>query len=257
MKRSAFKSRNLSLLSLAAVYLILVVYHLISEAFVMENQIDLLIIMLPFILLGSVLDFILSRNTVLSKNYKAITQLLPLGVFLLFAASFLLEIANRPNYDAFQYIFWIFISTPFFMATYHKEGHKRRMIYSLLGTAIVFAAYLHLTTLTDKLVEGSGIIVYIITYFSMLYAASSLVKFPYISTILGALNAIALLVLWKNPVTEVAKLHGWDYEIALHFEYICMISLLVSILLTLISVIKKPIGNSVVQVNKTDQQIIN
>lgn len=250
MRKSDFRSRNLSLLSLAAIYLVLVVYHLISEAFVLENQIFLLSIMLPFLLLGGILDFIVSRNTVLPKNYRTFTQLLPLGVFALFGASFLLEAADRPDYECFQFILWIFLSIPFFIATYRKEGHKNRMIFSMLSTALVFAAYLYLTTLTDELVEGNGIVVYLITYFCMYYSASGFHKLPFISTILGTLNAIALLVLWKSPMTDAAKLYGWDYDIALNFEFLMMVSLGFSIMLSLLSVIKKPIAEPVAQVNK-------
>lgn len=237
-KKSTFILRNLSAFIFITIYLVLFLIFIFLEGFIPEVQLDMLLTIAPFILLGAILDYIASKNNVLSKDYKIIAQFLPAGVFILYGLTKILELAGREPIDLFNYLIFLFISVPFLIISYNKAGHKNKMIYSLIGTGLVAASYLYLTTITKELNEGTGLVIYLISYFAMFYAASSLRKMPYLSIILGAANASILLLIYKFPVTATAKTYGWDYDIAQNFEILMIEFLILSILICLLSVIR-------------------
>ena len=113
------------------------------------------------------------------------------------------------------------------------------MISSLIGTVLLGAAYLQLTTVTNELEEESGLIVYLICFFLMFYAASGLKQLFFINIILGFIDGAVLIFLWKNPVTYNSKLHGWDYEIAFQFELLLLITFIICIIICLIDALLK------------------
>lgn len=244
-KISAFVLRYLSTLVFIAIYLVLFIFHMFLEGFVPEIQLDMLLTMVPLILLGVILDYIVNRNNVLSNGYKLFTQILPAGVFVLIGLSSIFEIAGREKVDLFNYLVYLFLTVPFFIVSYNKTGHKNKMIFSLIGTGLVAAAYLYLTTLTAELNEGTGLVIYLIAYFSMFYAASGLRKMPYLSIILGAANASILILIYKFPVTDTAKTYGWDYDIAQNFSILMLEFFVLCILICLLAVIRDKQGEEV------------
>lgn len=231
--------RNLSLFTFIAVYLIIALALLFLESFQWETQWNVITTLFPFFVIGAILDFIVSRNHDLQMGYLIFAQLLPVCIFLLFGISVMLDIIERPPIDAFNYIIWIFIAVPFFLTSYFRDNYRRRMIASLIGTGLVGAVYLQLTTITDELDEGNGLIVYLICIFLVFYAASLFKNVFYIGIILGLIDAIILIFLWKNPITAMSKLHGWDYDIAFHFELLLLANFLICILICLITVLIK------------------
>ncbi|HWT27640.1 MAG TPA: hypothetical protein VN131_06845 [Mobilitalea sp.] len=239
MKRSGWIQRNLTTLIFIAIYLGMVLIHLFLEAFIPIVQFDLFTTMLPFIIFGVILDFILSRNNTLTKSYKMVAQIIPAGVFVLQGISTINMASGRDDIKAFNYLIWLFVVVPLFIASYQKEGHKYRMIFSLIGIGLIAVVYLYLTTITDSLDEGSGAVVYFISYFCMIYAASSIRRLPYLGTVIGAANAIALLWLRYFPFTTDAKSHGWDYDIAFSFELLIILSILACLFIRFIAVFQK------------------
>lgn len=238
-KKSKIIQRNMSLFTIAAIYLIVAIILLFLESFQLDTQLNVITTLAPFFLVGAILDYIVSRNTGLSTMYKIIVQLLPAGIFILFGLSVLLDIAGRNPVDAFNYIVWIFIALPFFISSNFKDNYKKRLLFSLIGTGLVGAIYLHLTTITDELNEENGLMVYLICFFLMFYAASVFKNLSYMGAILGALDAAILIFLWKNPITENAKIHGWDYDIAFNFETMIFLTFILCILICLLNVIIK------------------
>ncbi|MHB8131136.1 MAG: hypothetical protein ACYDEX_19320 [Mobilitalea sp.] len=235
-KKSLVIQRNFSTITLIAIYLIMVVTHLFYDSFVLEDQLILIITMLPFIMIGLILDFILRRNLALNKSIRIVAQLLPSGIFGMQLISTFLIYAEKEPSDLFNYLIWLFLALPFFIASYNKEGHKHKMISSLIGAGLIAVVYLFLTTQTDLLNEGSGAIIYFTSYFLMLYAASGIRKLPYLGIVLGVLNTVALLWLRYMPVTEDAINHGWDYDIFTNVELLIMGTLLLCILIRFLEV---------------------
>lgn len=231
--------RHLSLFTFIAIYLVIAIVLMFLESFQLETQWNVITTLIPFFLLGVILDFIVSRNHDLQMGYLIFAQLLPTGIFLLFGISVILNIIDRPPIEAFNYIIWLFIATPFFITSNFRDNYRRRMISSLIGAGLVGAVYIQLTTMTDELDEGNGLIVYLVCIFLMFYAASGLQKLFYINLILGFIDAAILVSLWRNPVTEASKLHGWDYDIAFQFEMLLLANLIICILICLIDVIIK------------------
>lgn len=234
-KKSEIILRNLSLFTFLAIYVVLAVTLLFLEAFVAETQYYVITTLLPFFLLGLILDYVVSRNKVLLKGYKIFTQLLPAGIFLLYGLSQLLRLAGRPHSAAFNYLIWLFIAAPFFIAGYQKEGNRSKILFSILGTGLMAASYLYLTTKTRQLDGGSGFVVYMICYFMMFYAASGLPRLAYLGVVFGFMNAVVLLLLWKYPVTQTARLYGWDYDISYNFELLMLTTFILCILVCLIT----------------------
>lgn len=238
-KRSGTVRRNLSLFTFIAIYLVIAIVLLFLESFQWETQLNVITTLIPFFLLGVILDFIVSRNHDLQKGYLIFAQLLPTGIFLLFGISVIVDIIGQPSIDAFNYIIWIFIAIPFFMTSYFRDNYRKRMLTSLIGTGLVGAVYMQLTTKTDALDESSGLIVYLVCIFLMFYAASRLKKMFFIGLVLGAIDAIILIFLWKNPVTDMSRLHGWDYDIAFQFELLLLTNFIICIMICLTSVLIK------------------
>lgn len=229
--------RNLSLFTFIAVYLVIAIVLLFLESFQSETQWNVITTLIPFFLLGVILDFIASRNHDLQRGYLVFAQLLPTGIFLIFGISYLLIIIEKPPIEAFNYVIWLFIAAPFFITSNIIDNYRIRMISSLIGTGLVGAIYIQLTTMTDKLEEGNGLIVYLVCIFLLFYAASGLKKLFYINLILGFIDAAILVFLWKNPLTEASKLHGWDYDIGFQFELLLLANIVICILICLINVL--------------------
>lgn len=236
--KSNFLQRNLSAAILIGIYIIFVITHLISEGFLMELQVDLLLTLVPFILLGTILDFVISRNHMLQKGFKTLAQLFPAGIFAMFLISIYFTSEDN-KFSIFKYFVWLFLTLPFFIASYKKETHKQKLKFAFIGTALVAILYLYLTTKTNELDESYGAIIYFVSYFSMLYAASGIHKLPYLGTILGAINAGLLYFFMINPVTQNASIYGWDADIVVEFEAMIIITFVICVIIQIISVILK------------------
>lgn len=240
--------RNLSASIFLVIYLVMAVLFLLLEGFQADSQLNLVTVLLPCILLGILLDFIISRNTLLNSGQRFFTQLLPSGIFILYFIMILLRTAGRSLPDYYNYFYYLFISGPFMIVSYQKHGHKNRMIYSLIGTVIVFAFYLYLTTKTENLDKGSGLFIFMIAYFMMFYSASVIRKLPYLPILLGLINTAVLWYLYQNPVSPNGLPHNWDYDYLLYFEYIMLGIFAVCILVRVLEVfINKPDTHKVTQ----------
>ncbi|MDF2485030.1 MAG: hypothetical protein K0R46_1198 [Herbinix sp.] len=79
--KSEFIRRNLSAVSLIAIYVITVMIHLFADSFILINQIGILVTMLPFILLGLVLDFILRHNKTIDNGIRLLAGIMPAAIF--------------------------------------------------------------------------------------------------------------------------------------------------------------------------------
>jgi hypothetical protein len=236
-KKAGVLRRNLSLFTFIAVYLIIALALIFLESFQWETQWNVITTLVPFFIIGLILDFIVSRNHDLQNGYLIFAQLLPVGVFLLFGISIMLSIIDKPPVDAYNYIIWLFVALPFFITSNFRENYRKRMLSSLIGTGLFGAVYIQLTTITDELNEESGLIVYLICIFLVFYAASGLKKIFFIGLILGLIDAIILIFLWKNPITAASKLYGWDYDIAFKFELLLLANIIICILICLIAVL--------------------
>lgn len=225
--------RNLSALVFLLIYLIVVVIHLVSDSFILENQISLIIYLAPFVLIGLSLDYILRRNNTMNTAYRIVIKLLPLGVFLMILLSSL-ELFDSPDMPAaFENLFWIFICLPFFLASYQKDDVRRKLLHSLIGTGAIAAIYMFLTTQTDALDKKYGAVLIIISYFLLLYTASGIKRLQYIGLFIGCLNAVILLLLRYIPITQNAVSGGWDIDIASKLDmlliFTCVFCILVRI----------------------------
>lgn len=230
--------RHMSLFSFIFIYLIIALILLFIEFFQWETQYNVITALIPFFILGAILDYIISKNNQISKPTKIIAQILPVGIFVLFGLSIFLEILGKPSADAVYYLIWLLIAFPFFISSNYKDNHRKRTLYSIIGTGLMTIVYVYLTTITDNLHEGYGLVVYLISFFLMFYAASAFYNLFYIGAIMGAINSLILILLWKNPISEKAKIIGWDYDIAFNFELMIVITFILCILLSLINVIK-------------------
>ncbi len=231
--KSTFSQRYLSTITLIAIYLIMVIIHIFYDSFILTDQLVLIVTMFPFIIIGFILDFLFRRNQTKDKTIRIFAQLLPAGIFGMQAISTVLSYAGEDSVSLFNYLIWIFLSLPFFIVSYNKEQHKSKMLYSIIGAGLFAAVYLFLTTQTDQMEEGSGAVIYFISYFLMIYAASGIQKLPLLGTALGILNAVALLWLRYAPTAETVKSRGWDYEIFSSIEFLLVGTFLVSVLIRL------------------------
>ena len=73
-KKSHILIRNMSLFAFIVIYLIIAITLLILESFQWETQFNVITVMIPFFLLGAILDYIISRNNQVGKFYKIIAQ---------------------------------------------------------------------------------------------------------------------------------------------------------------------------------------
>lgn len=229
-KKAAFLPRNLSAVSFVFIYIAMVINHLIDDSFNLTDQLSLIIVMLPFFLIGMALDFILRQNKTLTVWVRVVVQLLPLGIFLIQLLSTISLYLGLTSLDLFNYLIWLFIALPFFMASFEKDGLRLRMIRALIGTGSIAIAYIILTAQTDVLNKNYGATVYFISYFFMIFAASGIRQFPYFGVLLGILNAAALLVFRYFPITAGAKEYGWDYDIFGKVETLIMVTFTLCIL---------------------------
>lgn len=232
-KKSGLVRRNLSLFTFIAVYLVIAIVLVFLESFQWETQWNVITTLIPFFLLAIILDFIVSRNHDLQMGYLIFAQLLPTGIFLLFGISVMLTIIQRPPIESFNYIIWLFIAIPFFITSNFRDNYRRRMLSSLIGAGLVGAVYIQLTTMTDELDEGNGLLIYLICIFLIFYAASGLKKLFYINIILGFIDGLILIFLWKNPITNMSKLDGLDYNIAFQFELLMLANFIICIIICL------------------------
>jgi hypothetical protein len=233
--------RNLSLFAFIAIYLVIATVLLFLESFQPETQGNVITTLFPFFLLGIILDYIASKNHDLSKGYLIFSQLLPTGVFLIFGISIILDITGRPPIDALNYIMWLFIAVPFFITSNIRENYRRRMLTSFIGTGLIGAVYIQLTTKADELDKENGLIVYLICIFLIFYAASGLKKLFFSNIILGFIDGALLIFLRLNPITYKSRLYGWDYDIAYQFELLLLANFIICIILCLIKVLKEEI----------------
>ena len=229
-KQAAFLIRNLSAVSFVFIYIAMVINHLIDDFFVPADQLSLVIIMLPFFLIGMALDFILWQNKALPAWVRVVAQLLPLGIFLMQLFSTITIYLGLTSLDLFNFLIWLFIALPFFIASYGKEGLRSRVLRALIGTGCFIIVYIILTTQTEVLNKNYGATIYFISYFFMLFTASGIKKFSYLGAVLGILNAAALLLLRYYPVTAGAKEYGWDYDIFGKVETLIMVVFVLCIL---------------------------
>lgn len=231
--------RNISLFTFILIYITIAAGMIFLESFQWETQWYVFSTLAPFFLLGAIFDYIVDKNNELSKGYKIFSQLMPSGIFLLYGISVILNITERPPIEAFNYLIWIFVAVPLFVISNFKNNYRNRMFSSVIGTGLVGAIYLHLTTITDELDEGNGLIVYLICIFLMLYAASGYKKLFFIGALIGLIDAAILIFLWKNPITDKAKLYGWDFDIAFKFELLLLATFTLCILISLLSTINQ------------------
>lgn len=236
--KAAFLPGNLSAISLLLVYVVMVVNHLIGASFDPADQLGLFFIMLPFILTGMALDFILRRNKTMTAGVHIAVRLLPLGIFLMQLAGTVMMYLDMTSPDIFNYLIWLFLALPFFIASYEREGQRQRSIRSLIGTGAVIIAYVYLTTQTDVLDRNYGALVYFMSFFLMLYTASGIKKAPYLGTAVGILTAVALLLLRYFPVTAGAREYGWDYDIFGKAETLIILTFVLCILIRLYEAVK-------------------
>lgn len=222
--------RNLSLISFVLIYLIISTTLIFLESFQGETQWNVFSTFAPFFLLGIILDYLVSRNQELTTGYKFLSQLLPSGIFLIYGISLITDIIGRPPIEAFNYIIWLFVAVPLFIISHYKDNYRRRMFSSILGVGFVGAVYLHFTTITDELNKDYGLMVYLICLFIMFYAVSGVKKIYYLSSIIGLIDAIILLYIRKHPITDKAKVYGWDFDIAYNFEMILLTNLIICLL---------------------------
>lgn len=243
-KKAGAVRRNLSLFTFVAIYFVIAIILIFLESFQIETQWNVLTTFIPFFLMGAILDFIVNKDFSLEMGYKIFAQMLPAGIFLLYGVSLILSIAGRPQIEAFNYLIWIFIAVPFFITSNLKENYRKRMLASIIGTGLFGAVYIHLSTMTYELNTDNGLIVYLICIFLMFYAASRIKNMFFISLILGFIDAAILIFLWKNPITEASKLHGWNYDIAFQFELLLLANFIICIIICLLATLISKDKNS-------------
>ncbi|HWT75736.1 MAG TPA: hypothetical protein VN258_13605 [Mobilitalea sp.] len=243
-KISSFILRNLSVTIFIVVYFGLVVMHLLSDQFILENQLSLILTMLPFIIYGIALDYLIRKNRALNTWIRIIAQLLPLGIFIMQIVSTVYLYLGKESYDIFKYLIWLFLVAPVFITSYTKDGMRSRIINTAIGTGAFIVVYVFLTTQTKELSSGYGAMIYFITYFMMLYTAGGIKKIPYLGTVLGVLNALLLLIHRYVPITSDARTYGWEYDISFLIEMFIVITFIICIVIRLVEEFrKKPLVN--------------
>lgn len=237
-KITAIIPRNLSTTVFLLVYLGFVISHLVSDSFILENQIGLIIAMFPFILLGMTLDFLLRRNKELDLWMRVVAQLLPLGIFAMQIVSTIYLYLGKEPIEFFNYLIWLFISAPFFIISYKKDEFRPKLLRTSIGTGAIIVVYLFLMTQTKELNNSYGSFIYFVSYFFMIYVSSGIRRFPYLGAILGICNAFMLLLLRYTPMSANAKNISWDYHISIQIEMLLFVTILFSILIRLYEAMK-------------------
>lgn len=229
--------RHLSTLIMIIVYLLVAVFHILSDSFQLDSQLSLLTMMLPFILYGVSLDFALSRGTVEDSLYQIIGKILPIGIFIIQIINTVLLYNHNESSELLNVSLWIFLAIPFFMASYSSVNFRTDIIRSLVISGIVMIVYGYLSTQTENLYAGNGIILYYITYVLIFYVITQFKIFPYCDIVLGIVNILVLLSYRFLPLTQDTKLHGWDYNILLYFEILLVLTLVLAIILRILSIV--------------------
>lgn len=232
-KNDNFILRKLSIIAFITVYLFIVIVHIVSDSFILGNQLGLLIVFLPFFLIGIALDFIVNRNNTLKIIPGIIAKLLPLGVICLWLPNNILmgyeeNIIVQYYFYYIGYVVWLFIALPFFIASFIKTDVRNKTIRSLTGTAAFALVYMVLTTKTGSLDRGIGFIILLLSYFFMFYAISGIPKLNYVAPIIGVLNAIALFVFYK---TSNYALFYMDSSINLKIDILMLVTFIICILI--------------------------
>lgn len=226
---------NLSVIAFTIIYLVIAIIHLIFNNYNLTehltDQLSLLLVMLPFLLIGLALDYILGKNQTMEQWIVVITKLLPAGVFVIQVISSIYLLLDKAPTTLFNQLIWLFLALPFFIVSYDKETFRQRLRPSLIGTIVLAVVYLFLTMQTKELDGGTGAVILLASYFCLLYASSGIKKLPYLGMLLGILNALLLLVFRYIPLTEGARLYGWDYDILRNFECLIIATLVFSVVI--------------------------
>lgn len=235
-KNDNFILKNLSIITFITVYILTVIIHIVSDSFLMGDQLGLLIVFLPFFLIGLALDFIVNRNKSLKRLPSVIAKLLPLGVIFLWLPNTILM--NYGENYAVQYYFyyigyvvWLFIALPFYIASFTKDGFRLRTIRSLTGTGIFAIAYIILTSKSGLLDKGFGFLTILLSYYFMFFAVSGIKKLNFAAPVIGLLDAIALFIFSKYPINKNAGVFGWDSDINIKIDIIILITFTICILI--------------------------
>lgn len=223
MQKSSFIMKHLSALAFITIYVVYAVYHVIADTFLLTDQLGLLFVMLPFILIGLALDYILSNNQELEQWIKVIAKLLPLGVFVMQIIS-TIYLYQEEELSIFNYMIWLFVAAPFFIASYTRENVQRRVYLSGIGTGAFLVVYLFLATQTDAIDSGYGSIAYFAAYFMIMFAVTGRKRFPYLTVVISVINAVVLLFRRYVPTTRDTKLYGWDYNLNAVIELLIIIT---------------------------------
>lgn len=204
-KSNSFVFNHLSLIATIIVYLFTVIIHIISDSFIFGDQLGLLIIFIPFYLLGYSLDYLIKNNSSVNKILAVVAKLLPLIIILLWLPNSYLMI-NYYDKSIVQkyfyyigYVVWLLLAVPFFIASHGKGSFRQKTIRSLTGTAAFAVIYIMLTTKTDYLDKKAGFAIIVLSYFFIFHAASGISKFNYAAPVLGAINAVTLFIFYKFP----------------------------------------------------------
>lgn len=242
MKALQFITKYTSTISNTIVYLITIVLFLIMEGFVYETQIGLLPLFAVLIFMGLLLDLTIKKNTLLTQGQKMFTQLLTLTPIIILGLVLLLEFTGRSVSATTQYFMYIGFGLPFAIAGYHPARNGKKLISTIIAVVLVFTVYLYLTTISDSLVTGNGLFLYLLSFAIAFYCISSIDKFPYLNIILGAIVGALLFYLYKSPIDSKSTLYGWDYSFMIYFEYLLVIALILGATISLIGAyINKPL----------------
>lgn len=225
-QKSSFFITHLSVLSMVVVYLAFLIEHLISDGFILSNQLSVLLIMVPCIVLGFLDDYMLNHaNTKLS--FRIIGKLCLLCLFLIRLYINLAETLESTPPDWLNYIHYLFLTLPFFISGYEKESHHRKLIYTIIGMVAIGFTYMYLANGTDELTTESGSIFYFASFVFMIYSAGSFKKLPFIGALLACIDSLFLIYLRFFCMSERVMMHSWDY----HFSYYYEISMVITFLL--------------------------
>lgn len=220
---SEFFKKYLATITFVLMYVVLCGVNFSFNAFSFDTLVFLFITILPFIILGFALDYIINNNINLKFSVKIIAKLLPATVLTLTLLSSAYTALIPDAYPwLLQRLLWLFIALPFMIGSYEKASHKNRMIFSGLGTAAIVLSYLYLTTLTENLDKKYGAFIYFIALFLILYAASNVKNMPFISTVIGIVFAFILYTLRVFPIDQNSRDYGWDLNIANNFEFLIL-----------------------------------
>lgn len=235
---TGYLSKHITSSILIIIYIVMVVLHLISDSFILSDQVAILLMMIPFTLYGFILDYILVKNTILNKVIRTLTALLPNCLFLLPIISATPLYNSIEQYDILSYLIWILLSLPLFITSFSKENLRQRTMHTLYGLAAIIVVYMFLTTQTTELDISYGATLYFITYFFLIFSASGIKRIPYLGTGLGILNAIALIIMRYYPITAAARMNGWDYYFMYEMETLIIITLVISLFARLLETIQ-------------------